>query len=341
MANANIDDKDNVELCLTAIEKAVVHAISLTSQLLTFSRGGVPVTRSTSIQELIEDSVAFALRGSNVAYTIDFADDLYFVEVDSDQINQAIHNLVLNADQAMPQGGTITIAVSNFALPATQPSPQGLEPGNYVKISIKDEGAGMPEETLPKIFDPYFTTKKEGRGLGLASCYSIVSKHGGAIEVESEEGKGSTFTLYLPASNNQPEKKKIGAYRGQLEARVLLMDDEELVRDTASRMLLQIGCSVKVVADGAQAIEQYLKAKESDQPFDLVIFDLTVPGKMGGKAAIVKLREHDSSVKAIVASGYSNDPVMANPKKYGFQGVISKPFNVEDLTKVIEKVLQH
>jgi len=335
MAKANMNDKDNVDLCLTAIEKAVLHAVSLTSQLLTFSKGGTPVTKATSIQELIEESVAFALRGSNVAYTLDFADNLYFVEVDSDQINQVIHNLVLNADQAMPDGGTISISVRNTSVSSSRSMHPTLKKGDYVEIAIRDHGVGMPEEMLQKIFDPYFTTKQEGSGLGLASCYAIVTKHGGFIEVESTVGKGSTFTLYLPASRRQPEKHETGEWSYRLDAKILLMDDDSMVRDTAGRMLQRIGCDVELALDGRQAIREYLQAKESGRPFDIVIFDLTVPGGMGGQEAIAELLTHDPNVRAIVASGYSHDPVMANPRKYGFRGVISKPFDIRTLVKTI------
>ena len=335
MAKANMDDKGNLDLCLTSIEKAVLHAVSLTSQLLTFSKGGTPVTKATSIQELIEESVAFALRGSNVAYTLDFADNLYFVEVDSDQINQVIHNLVLNADQAMPDGGTITISVHNTRITNSRSIHPTLKKGDYVEIAIGDHGVGMSEDMLQKIFDPYFTTKQEGSGLGLASCYSIVTKHGGFIEAESTPGEGSTFTLYLPASRKQPEKHETGEWSYQLEAKILLMDDDPMVRDTAGRMLQRVGCEVELAVDGDQAVRQYLQAKESDKPFDIVIFDLTVPGGRGGQEALEELLAHDPAVKAIVASGYSHDPVLADPQKYGFQGVIAKPFDIKTLVKTI------
>lgn len=339
MAKANPTDQENVELCLTAIEKAVLHAISLTSQLLTFSKGGAPVTRSTSIQTLIQESVAFALRGSDVACVFDFADDLYFVEVNSEQINQVIHNIVLNADQAMPNGGKIIISAANVEVTNIHSKYRGLRKGHYVKISIKDQGIGMPQDILDKIFDPYFTTKSDGTGLGLTSCYSIITRHSGLIEVESEENKGSTFTLYLPASSKPPEKIEEDFDTDQISAKILVMDDNAMVRDTASRMLQRIGGNVKLATDGAEAIALYLQAKETGQPFDLVIFDLTVPGGMGGKEAIEKLREVDPEIKAIVASGYSHDPVMANPEQYGFRGVISKPFDIANLSKILKEIL--
>jgi two-component system cell cycle sensor histidine kinase/response regulator CckA len=338
MAQVNLDDGDNVQFCLTAIEKAVAHAVSLTSQLLTFSKGGAPITRSTSIEALLEESAAFVLRGSKTAYTLDFAPNLYFVEVDSEQINQVIHNLVLNAEQAMPHGGVITISAANVEID-TVSSELSLKPGPYVKIAVKDQGLGMAEDVLERAFDPYFTTKKGGSGLGLSSCYSIISRHGGTIKAESVEGQGSIFTFYLPASNQQPEEGKTGGYVGRFKGKVLLMDDDEMVQDTARRMLAQIGCQVEVAADGAEAIARYFQAQAAGQPFDLVIFDLTVPGGLGGQEAIEQLRQHVPHLKAIVASGYNHDPVLADPGQYGFQRVILKPFNLDELAQTMDDLM--
>ncbi len=339
MAQANLDDRANVQFCLTAIEKAVAHAVSLTSQLLTFSKGGAPITRSTSIETLLEESAAFALRGSKAAYTLDFALSLYFVEVDSEQINQVIHNLVLNAEQAMPHGGIITISASNIEIDAVSPE-LNLKPGYYVKIAVKDQGLGMSEDVLQRAFDPYFTTKKGGSGLGLSSCYSIISRHGGTLKAESEEGQGTTFTFYLPASNRPPEEAKTGVYVGRFKGKVLLMDDDEMVQDTARRMLLKIGCQVEVAADGAEAINRYLQAQAAGQPFDLVIFDLTVPGGLGGQEAIEQLRQHVPTLKAIIASGYNHDPGLADPGQYGFQRVILKPFNLDELAQTMDELME-
>lgn len=339
LATGDLENKQNLESCLTAISQATTQASSLTAQLLTFSRGGAPITRATSIETLIEESVTFALRGSNVAYRFDFADDLYFAEADSGQINQVIHNLVINALQAMRHGGTITISASNCEVTPERPV-HALNEGPYVKVSVKDQGSGISKENLSKIFDPYFTTKAEGTGLGLASCHSIITKHHGLIEVESTPMQGTTFTFYLPASTDQPRKyKPEKAVKPPPQTRVLLMEDETMVREVAGRMLKKFGCQVTAVPDGVQAIEQYMAAKENDQPFDLVIFDLTIPGAMGGRETLQKLKGYDPTIKAIVASGYSHDPVMANPARYGFQGVIVKPFNLEDLSKAVETVL--
>lgn len=338
LARARIDEKENVELCLAAIDKAVNRAISLTTQLLTFSKGGAPITQAASIEVLIEETVGFALRGSNVAYHIEFEEGLRLVEMDSDQIGHVIHNLVINAKQAMPAGGTITISASNHDVTEAEAG-QPLPAGRFVKISVRDEGVGMSDSVLEKIFDPYFTTKQDGSGLGLASCYSIITRHGGVIEAESKEGEGATFTFYLPVSTKPLERKEADASVEPLSGRVLLMDDDEMVRETACRMLQEIGCRVETVANGAAAIDRYLSAREAGQPFDLVIFDLTVPGGMGGKEAMEKLRAFDPAVKAIVISGYSNDPVMANPQQYGFQAVVSKPFDLAEMTRAVQTLL--
>ena len=204
---------------------------------------------------------------------------------------------------------------------------------------MQDQGPGISEEILPKIFDPYFTTKESGNGLGLASCYSIITGHGGIIGAESQAGRGATFTFYVPVSNKQPEKEAPSPTVPTLRAKVLIMDDEQAVRKTIQKMLEQIGCRVETAADGAAAIDRYRAAKEAGRPFDLVIFDLTVPGGLGGKRALQKLKQIDPHVKAIVASGYSHNPVMANPTRYGFQGVISKPFTLKDIGRAIDNAL--
>ncbi len=337
LGRANPEDKRNLELCFTDIEKACDRAVKLTSQLLTFSKGGTPVTEAASIEAIIEESAAFALRGSNVAYKLEFADNLPVVEIDSDQINQVLHNLIINAVQAMPNGGTITISAGNVHITKAQPV-SSLKEENYVKVSVKDQGIGIAKEDLQKIFDPYFTTKPLGSGLGLASCYSIITKHKGAIEVESEQGKGAAFTFYLPVSTKQPRQYQTEAKSGQFNANVLIMDDDEIIRETLRRMLQFNGCQVEAASNGTEAVGRYKKAKESGHPFDLVIFDLTVPGGMGGRGALKELKVYDPGIKAIVASGYSHNPVMANPKEFGFQGVLSKPFSLQDLVRVMESV---
>jgi PAS domain S-box-containing protein len=318
-------------------EKAAARAKDLTQQLLTFSRGGAPVKRSVNIAELVKDSATFALRGSNVQLQTAFPEILWPVEIDEGQISQVVNNLIINADQAMPSGGTVSVDAENVMVaPSTSLS---IDPGRYVRISIRDGGAGIPKEQIGKVFDPYFTTKQTGCGLGLATVYSIVKRHGGQITVESEPGKGTTFSFCLPAAANeaaqalQPEREPVAG-----SGRILVMEDELIVQEVLGEMISYLGYEVTFAGDGAEAIELYKASKSTNRPFDLVIMDLTIPGGMGGKEAIARLLEIDPEVKAIVSSGYFNDPVMANSQQYGFVGVLSKPYRVDQLSKILEKV---
>ncbi|MFQ5576448.1 MAG: ATP-binding protein [Anaerolineae bacterium] len=324
---------------LSEVENAVSRATRLTSQLLTFSRGGSPVTRAAPIEQLIEETAVFALHGSRVAHKFEFEPGLPLVEVDSDQINHVVHNLVINAAQAMPMGGTVTISAAQVETDEEQVT-RFLRAGRYVKITVADEGIGIPAKILDKIFDPYFTTKHEGNGLGLALCHSIVTSHGGVIKAKSVEGQGATFTFYLPVSQQAPPPPPEPVQSvTDLRGKVLVMDDDEVVREVVTQILERFGCTVTAVADGAAAIEAYTRAADTDTPFDIVMFDLTVPGGMGGKEAIEKLLALDPDVKAIVASGYSNDPVMSNPEQYGFKQVIAKPFDLEEVGLAVKSLL--
>jgi CheY-like chemotaxis protein len=258
--------------------------------------------------------------------------------VDEGQINQVINNLLINADQAMPEGGTMSIAAENVSLQNGTTFP--FREGDYVKISIADQGVGIPKEDIPKIFDPYFTTKQTGNGLGLAMAYSIIKGHSGYLNVESQVGLGTTFSIFIPASKNMKvlrrhEQDKPINGRG----RILVMDDEQEIRDITAEMLKSIGYDMEAAKDGMEAIEQYRMASKSEHPFDLVIIDLTVPGGMGGKEAIQKLREIDPDVKAVVSSGYINDPVLTDFDRFGFIDVITKPFNISELSKILYKTI--
>jgi PAS domain S-box-containing protein len=341
---AKLDIKPEAEVCdlLEEAEKACNSAKGLTRQLLTFSRGGTPVKKTASIQELIKDTSTFALRGSNVSYKFKAADDLSTVEIDEGQIGQVINNLVINASQAMPDGGVIRIAVENITVEADHNLP--LDAGKYIKIIIKDSGIGIPEKNLSKVFDPYFTTKTTGSGLGLAATYSIIRNHGGHISVDSEEGAGTTFSVYLPASQNDAlsGEKEVKVKETLLKGngKILIMDDEEIIRRVAGKMVESLGYSNAFAEHGEQAVELYKEEMDKGTPFDAVIMDLTIPGGMGGRKAIEKLLEIDPGVRAIVSSGYSNDPVMANYKKYGFMGIIGKPYQMEELSEVLIKVLK-
>lgn len=320
--------------------RASIQAKNLTQQLLTFSKGGEPIKEKASIEDIIRDSAKFVLRGSNVRCKYDFPSDLWNVEVDKGQFSQVINNLIINSDQAMPGGGNIYIKAENVILGKDNLLP--LPTGKYIRIIVKDEGIGIQREHLKRIFDPFFTTKKKGSGLGLAIVYSIIKKHGGYITVESELGKGTTFYIYLPAVERKTEKETgYREERGALtkEGKILFMDDDGMVRETVGRMLEKKGYKVETAENGEEAVKKYRKAFNSKKPFDAVILDLTVPGGMGGKEAMKKLKEIDPDVKAIVSSGYSTDPIMSHYKKYGFKGVVAKPFIIEELQEVLRRVL--
>jgi signal transduction histidine kinase/ActR/RegA family two-component response regulator len=323
---------------LEEVEKASLRARDLTQQLLTFSKGGAPIKKVTSIADVICDSSRFALRGSHARCKFNIMEDLWPVEVDEGQISQVISNLAINADQAMPEGGVVEIRAENVTLLKGQVVT--LEPGRYIRLSITDSGIGIPKDHLNKIFTPYFTTKQRGSGLGLATSYSIINKHGGLIIVESEIGHGTTFSIYLPASGKDiPEKeiKSMTTITGS--GKILVMDDEEFIRNTAGEMLATVGYTVGYADDGAQAIDLYIRARESGEPYDLIIMDLTIPGGMGGVEAIQKLLEIAPDAKAIVSSGYANGPIMADFKEYGFKGVIAKPYRTDELCKVVQNVI--
>jgi PAS domain S-box-containing protein len=324
---------------LNQAEKACQQAQNLSKQLLTFSRGGAPIKEIISIKRLITESASFACRGSQVKYEFILPDDLWAVEADPGQISQVLQNLVINAVQAMPTGGIIKIRGEDMKVGAGSDLP--IDGGRYVKIAIKDEGIGISAEHLPRIFDPYFTTKQKGSGLGLAISYSIIKNHHGHISVDSELGIGTTFNVYLPASDRKiiPQaKENMELISGK--GKILVMDDDAMVREVLGKMLLSLGYDIKFAKDGAEAIELFSRSEKSGDNFAAVIFDLTVRGGMGGKEAIARLLEIDTRIKAIVSSGYSDDPIMAKFANYGFSGVIAKPYRLSELSRVLSKVIQ-
>ncbi|MFH0975248.1 MAG: ATP-binding protein [Spirochaetota bacterium] len=342
LAKMNINPDDENCGIISDAEEAALRAKDLTQQLLTFSRGGAPVKKIASIQDLLTDTVKFVLRGSHIIPEFSIDENLYNAEIDTGQISQVIHNLVINSMQAMPDAGAIKLSAKNSRIANGEIT--SLPEGDYIKISITDEGDGIPEEILPYIFDPYFTSKENGTGLGLAITYSIIKKHGGYIIPESMPGNGTTFNIYLPASANTENLEKENNFSAvnrlyNANKKALIMDDELIVINTTSSMLKQLGFEVDHALNGEEAIAKYKNRYSSGNPFDLVIMDLTIPGSMGGKEAIKILTGFDPSVKAIVSSGYSNDPVMAEYKAHGFSGVIVKPYGVRDLAELIQNIL--
>ena len=323
---------------LTDAEKALHRATDLTYQLLTFSKGGSPVKTVASLEELITDAADFALRGSNVICELDIPGNLRNVEVDKGQLSQVFHNLIINAQQAMPGGGTIAIRGENISIDKHSALP--IKEGDYVKISIEDRGCGIPRENLQKIFDPYFTTKRQGSGLGLATSFSVIKKHGGHLTVASTPGAGSTFYIFLPSTDKKlPESIKKGKKLFRGKGRILAMDDEETILLVLMNMVTELGYEFASAANGEQAIDLYKKACEEGRPFDAVIADLTIRGGMGGQECIQHLLEFDPAVKAIVSSGYYDAPVMAHYRDYGFRDIITKPYQIEDLSEVLHRVL--
>jgi two-component system, cell cycle sensor histidine kinase and response regulator CckA len=337
-AEASRDAADLLE----EAERASLRAKDLTQQLLTFARGGTPIKQKLPLGGVIREAAEFALHGSASKVEFTLGADLWPAEIDPGQIGQVIRNLVINADQAMPGGGTLAIAAANAAF--DQPPALPLPAGRYVKITVSDQGMGIDPKLADKVFDPYFTTKKNGSGLGLATSRSIIRKHGGHITLRSILGRGTTFEIYLPATAEAaatpaappapPPTNAPGAVR------VLLMDDEQAIRQLAARILKGQGYDSATAPDGAAAVRLCGEALKAGKPFQVAILDLTIQGGMGGKEALRRLREIDPDLKAIVSSGYSTDPVMSRYRDFGFQGVVAKPYQTETLLATIRQVLE-
>lgn len=330
-------DDQKFEARYADLLEGVERASDLTKQLLTFASGGKPVKKICSVRDLVTKAANFALTGSNVESSYSFDENLYSVEADEGQMSQVINNIIINAKQSMPSGGMIYFGAENVEI--KNGDALSLKAGEYVKFWIKDSGVGISAEALPKIFDPYFSTKEEGRGLGLASTHSIVQNHEGTISVESVPGVGTTFIVYLPAIQKLPpvtlpRQDSLVKRSGK----ILVMDDDAVIRDVTCMMLVRVGFRVDSVSRGEEALERYELAL-SRNPYDLVILDLTIPGGMGGKETMERLLELDPETSAIVISGYSKDPVLADFRSYGFKGRIAKPFMFEDLQRAIDEAL--
>ncbi len=324
----------SLEVSLGVIERAR----ELTRQLLTFSKGGAPVKAPGSLVDAVRQSVHVALSGSNVQAEIACSEDIWPCEFDPGQIQQVLDNLVINAKQAMPDGGVLHVRVDNVRIATA--SPTRLAPGRYVRCRFTDQGPGIPREDLTRIFDPFFTTKPGAGGLGLATSWSIVQRHSGHIGVESDEGRGAVFTIYLPASNVTvvpPEPPH--AATPTVQPRVLVLDDEPYIRTLAERMLGTLGYSVQVAETGEQALDSLVAAETAGHPFDVAILDLTVPGGFGGREVMARLRNACPGFAAIATSGYADDPVMAEPERYGFRASLGKPYRRQEAAAVLQRVL--
>jgi len=329
----------HLEIATSALKRAT----NLTKQLLTFARGGEPILETLDVKSIIQETVEFNLSGSSVKANFKFPDDLWQVRADKGQISQVIANLVINAKEAMPEGGNLYIEAENIE--NIERLSIGNLTGNFVKITLRDEGVGIPSKYLDKIFDPYFSTKQTGDGLGLAIVYSIIKKHDGHITVESSPGVGTAFTLYLPAerASTGSEGHEFVDIRRPSDAvtcRILVVDDEEMIREVAGAMLGMLGHKVDFAKDGGEAVKKYKEAMEKEEPFHIVIMDLTIPGGVGGKEAAKEILSIDPDAKIIVSSGYSTDPVMANYLEYGFKGRLSKPFQLEELRKEVNRLMK-
>jgi PAS domain S-box-containing protein len=337
MVGMNPED-GRIEL-LKECENAVMRAKGLTHQLLTFSKGGKPVRRSMEITNLVMETVAFSLRGSNVKPVYDIQGNLPSVEIDADQISQVIQNIVTNADQAMPDGGSLFVKIDKTKINKIAGLP--VAPGEYLRLSFRDQGTGIIEEHLNRVFDPYFTTKQTGSGLGLASCYSIISNHGGAIDVKSKVSQGTEFTLILPTSASQPsEHESVSDEELKGNGRILLMDDEKTIRALGQKILQEVGYRVDVASDGNSAVILFKQAQKEGNPYAAVVLDLTIPGGVGGEETMKKLLELDPKLRGIVCSGYSEHPLMTEHQRYGFGECITKPFRARDLLNAVARLLK-
>lgn len=343
LAKMQLTPGDKLHELMLASEKACKRATSLTRQLLTFAKGGEPVREAASIPEVIRESAEFVLHGENLACHYAIPHDLWLANIDRGQMSQVIQNLIINAKHAMLQGGTIQIKCENLLAPGNESVPLS-DTQRYIKISIHDTGSGIPADKIGKIFDPYFSTKEKGSGLGLAITHAIIKKHDGFITVASKPGKGATFTLYLPAAEDQPQAPQPLATAtcasSPVKLRILVMDDEAMVRDVVAGMLKSLGYETILTEHGQEALQVFQQRRESATPVDLTIMDLTVPGGMGGREAVAEILRLDPQARVIVASGYSHDPILADYRAYGFTAAIVKPFCLQELESAINRALQ-
>jgi CheY-like chemotaxis protein len=340
-----VDPQDIIYKLLNEVNEAAIVAKSLTQKLITFSRGGAPLKETTDMAALVRSVTEFSLSGSNIRCQFDVADDLWLVDVDKTQVSQAVHNLVMNAREAMPEGGVITVSAGNVQNIDGVRAPTA---SRWVRLSIIDQGKGIAPEDMDKIFNPYFSTKQRGNqkgtGLGLSICHSIIRNHDGKMAIDSSPGAGTTVNLYLPASKNAlPAISAVKPCKLMTPipgcGRILVMDDEEMIINMAGRILARLGYESAFARNGSEAVALYEEALNTEQPFDAVVLDLTVRGGMGGEEAMHHLLDIDPQVKVIVSSGYSDSPVMQDYKKYGFSAAAGKPYSLIELSQALDHVL--
>ena len=343
LARYKTKDNEQIQAFLKNAENGCFRAKNLTQQLLTFARGGKPVRKITSLTTILREAIDISMVGSNVSCDLALSKNLPPANIDAGQIIQVFSNLLINACQAMPNGGFVTVSGETFRVDDESVLP--MPPGEYIRVVVKDFGCGIAEEHLHRIFDPYFSTKPMGNGLGLATCYSIIKNHGGMITVSSEQEKGSTFSVYLPAADRSITTKVpavvhalVGTAMQKESGRVLVMDDEEIVRSVAGELFAILGYAAAFACDGDEAIAMYRDARDRGVPFDITILDVTIPGGMGGVETVEKLLSYDSKACVIVSSGYANDLVMSHYRSHGFKGVLPKPYTLDDITALLRSL---
>ena len=340
LARMQIGGEHRADNRLASCEKALGRAADVVRQLMTFTKGGEPVREALDTGHILREVVSFALHGSPCRGELVLPEDIWHLDADGSQIHQALNNLLINAAQSMPDGGVITLTGENVTV--SDDSVQGLVAGNYVRITVSDRGCGIPQEILPKIFDPYFTTKPTGTGIGLASVFSIIKRHDGAIDVTSIPGSGTTFTLYLPASDKTPGEAAKQEYLGCGEAtsrKILLMDDEEMIRDLGTEILKELEFDVTACADGKEALQLYRSSMEEGKPFSAAILDMTIPGGWGGLETAQRLLAVDPAAVLIISSGYAVDNGNDTRIDSLFKGAVPKPYSVEQLSRELERLL--
>jgi two-component system, cell cycle sensor histidine kinase and response regulator CckA len=339
LARMTVNKREKSLAALQQAEQALHLSVKLTNQLLTFSKGGKPVKKPVDLRPVIDNAVKFALSGSPSVHRMVIEESLQQVEADEGQIGQVIQNIVLNADQAMPEGGLVEITARNVQAPDKN-LPQSLQKGGYVEITVRDGGIGIQEHYIAKIFDPYFTTKVRGSGLGLATSYSIIKNHNGVIDVKSVVGKGSTFSIYLPQTLILEKEPQVEPeHSGGTAGKILVMDDDPVILDVAGELIKALGHEAEFAAHGEEAIEKYTLAKQLGKPFNVVILDLTIRGGIGGAETVRRLKEIDPGMKAVVSSGYSDDAITSNYRVHKFDAYLKKPYNVDRLRDVLGRLM--